>query len=246
MYSGPASEPYTHTARQRNLQALYDDDEKKKMRDAIEQNEGQVQNIASRELLLQMHALLEEREESWLQTEMNRRHVLEASALQRGSLPFPRSPLESFAYPLLTPGLCCPLALTLKDFQSSNNSTNFNSISNPISNPSSNPEFYEPQSPDDFSPQNSRKNSPLSSFNNTVSDNLKRFGPQRTQLKRGLGFKEVSRKRGWSLFSDGSLGVIYTHRLGFWLVLGLGLGSGLGIVKDNCIDQSNDIIKLIK
>ena len=49
--------------------------------------------------------------ESPLEAEIHRRYVLEAAALQKQSLPAPRSWLERPAHPTLPPAVCCPYAL---------------------------------------------------------------------------------------------------------------------------------------
>jgi hypothetical protein len=62
-FSGPPSaivEPVP-TARERSLKALYDEDEKIQMLLNIIRNETNIQNNASRDLLLQMNCIVEDR-----------------------------------------------------------------------------------------------------------------------------------------------------------------------------------------
>jgi hypothetical protein len=120
-FSGPptASVESVPTARERNLKALYDEDEKIQMLLNIIRNETIIQNNTSRDLLLQMNSLVEDREETWLECEMNRRYLLEAAVMHRGYLCMPRSPLDRIAYPMMTPLACHPFAMKVEDLDDS-------------------------------------------------------------------------------------------------------------------------------
>ena len=59
--------------------------------------------------------MCQEREPSWIEKEINRRHVLEAAVMYRTYLRLPRNTTQCTAHTHMTKEMCCPLGMTFQD-----------------------------------------------------------------------------------------------------------------------------------